>query len=29
VTCQCDWLLGRPVPQVWIWASMICIGFSL
>src|ERR1051325_9237516 len=25
VTCQCDALLGRPVPHVWIWASMIGI----
>ena len=26
VTCQCDKLLGNPVPQVWIWASTIGMG---
>src|SRR4051812_35395391 len=26
VTCQCDRLLGKPLPQVWIWASTICIA---
>src|SRR5208282_6292280 len=26
VTWMCDWLLGNPLPQVWIWASMIGIA---
>src|SRR4051794_18490490 len=26
VTCRCDRLLGKPLPQRWIWASTICIA---
>jgi len=25
VTCQCERLLGRPVPHRWIWASTTCM----
>src|SRR6516165_747525 len=27
VTCRCERLLGKPLPQRWIWASTICIAF--
>src|SRR5271163_3727743 len=26
VTWRCAWLLGRPLPQMWIWASTICMA---
>src|SRR5690242_1489649 len=26
VTWRCERLLGRPVPQRWIWASTMCIA---
>src|ERR687883_103865 len=28
VTCRCAKLLGRPLPQTWIWASTIGITYS-
>src|SRR5262249_35927947 len=28
VTCRCAILLGRPLPQTWIWASTICMACS-
>src|SRR5215472_15903440 len=29
VTCRCERLLGKPLPQRWIWASTICIACFL
>src|SRR5215469_4336185 len=29
VTCRCERLLGKPLPQRWIWASTICIACLL
>src|SRR6516225_12123473 len=28
VTCRCERLLGKPLPQRWIWASTVCIASS-